>query len=696
MLDERSIQIIKKIIESSYILKDELMSSCGLTKRQLEYSIEKINDWIKENDYVSIRFLNDKVSIKPETYAFLVKNMSAVGADFAEKYLLSNNERQNYLFLMILSNDSYLSSDHFIYALDVSKATVFKDMTNLKDFLLQHQIEILYTRSKGYHLSGDEAKIRYVAMRMVITCLSIENNRRFLDRYIEENQMIHFSEMLDRVVPLAARHDISFVENRLIEFVYTCIFLLSRLRMFPCFTQTGITQYEFSGMKEFAFSNELLHSFGENADASVVYLCSWLLGFSVGNEGSSRSGIDEIGVLVEAILSRFELLSGITFENRDVVKNQILLHFQPAYFRIMFHLPIVNPLREKIQEGYQELYTLVKVTMQYFEPVFLNQVPEDEIAFLTIHFASLIANFKEKSKMNKVAVVICPNGIGSSMLVYTQLKALFPEFSFLEPIEHIDLDVVFPKVDVIFSTTATSRLMSTEKPFFIVSPIMSDSEKYRLIRDVYAKVGMMNVEFPNINKILKIVKKYVHTEDAEAIEQEIIQAMMGNEATAEFGESKPALHQIIDPSYVRLGVAAADKQEAVRKAGEPLLRDGAITKEYLEAMGTSLEQNGGYMVISKGVALPHANINCGAKKLAIGITVLEQPIVFGNEKNDPVKYIFCLSAVDKERHLQAMSTLLQLLSTPEFYHLMDHAASADELLDFIRDFELKELCDAIN
>ena len=127
----------------------------------------------------------------------------------------------------------------------------------------------------------------------------------------------------------------------------------------------------------------------------------------------------------------------------------------------------------------------------------------------------------------------------------------------------------FRKWIVIFSTTATSRLMSTEKPFFIVSPIMSNSEKYRLIRDVYAKVGMMNVEFPNINKILKIVKKYVRTEDAEAIEQEIVQAMMGNETTAEFGESKPALHQIIDPSYVRLGVAAADKQEAVRKAGEP-------------------------------------------------------------------------------------------------------------------------------
>lgn len=74
MLDERSIQIIKKIIELSYILKDEFMSAaCGLIVKALEYSIEKINDWIKENGYVSIRFLNDKVSIKPETMAFLTK-----------------------------------------------------------------------------------------------------------------------------------------------------------------------------------------------------------------------------------------------------------------------------------------------------------------------------------------------------------------------------------------------------------------------------------------------------------------------------------------------------------------------------------------------------------------------------------------------------------------------------------------------
>ena len=87
-------------------------------------------------------------------------------------------------------------------------------------------------------------------------------------------------------------------------------------------------------------------------------------------------------------------------------------------------------------------------------------------------------------------------------------------------------------------------------------------------------------------------------------------------------------------------------------------------------------------------AVPH--------KLLSLLNLAPAKIVFGNEKNDPVKYIFCLSAVDKERHLQAMSTLLQLLSTPEFYHLMDHATSADELLDFIRDFELKELCDAIN
>ena len=73
--------------------------------------------------------------------------------------------------------------------------------------------------------------------------------------------------------------------------------------------------------------------------------------------------------------------------------------------------------------------------------------------------------------------------------------------------------------------------------------------------------------------------------------------------------------------------------------------------------------------------------------IAIGIATLEHPVEFGNEDNDPVKYIFSLSAVDQNTHIQAMSELAELLDKEEFYNVLDKAKSAAEILDYIKAHE---------
>lgn len=88
-------------------------------------------------------------------------------------------------------------------------------------------------------------------------------------------------------------------------------------------------------------------------------------------------------------------------------------------------------------------------------------------------------------------------------------------------------------------------------------------------------------------------------------------------------------------------------------------------------------------MITKHVALPHAPVENGALAPAMGITTLEVPVVSGNQTNDPVKYLFCMSATDSESHLQAMADLVELLSNDEFYSLLDTAKTAKEILAFI-------------
>ena len=99
------------------------------------------------------------------------------------------------------------------------------------------------------------------------------------------------------------------------------------------------------------------------------------------------------------------------------------------------------------------------------------------------------------------------------------------------------------------------------------------------------------------------------------------------------------------------------------------------------------KESGPYIVITKHVALPHARPESGAKEIAISIATLETPVVFGNKENDPVKYIFGLSALDNLTHLTAMAELAELLDQEQFYEVLDTAECQSDIINYILDFE---------
>ncbi|MCI1136550.1 PTS sugar transporter subunit IIA [Enterococcus gallinarum] len=84
------------------------------------------------------------------------------------------------------------------------------------------------------------------------------------------------------------------------------------------------------------------------------------------------------------------------------------------------------------------------------------------------------------------------------------------------------------------------------------------------------------------------------------------------------------------------------------------------------------------------MALVHAEIEKGALKDAVGLTTLKDPVEFGNKDNDPVKYLFCLSAVTKDRHLKTLSDLSAIMESEKFYDFVDNATSEKDVAEFIK------------
>ncbi|MQS75154.1 PTS sugar transporter subunit IIA [Companilactobacillus halodurans] len=149
------------------------------------------------------------------------------------------------------------------------------------------------------------------------------------------------------------------------------------------------------------------------------------------------------------------------------------------------------------------------------------------------------------------------------------------------------------------------------------------------------------------------------------------------------------IEKIIKQDLIKLHVKADDWKDAIRLSAQPLLDDDIVTSNYVDEIINSVKEYGPYFVIAPHVALAHAPGKAGAKELAMGITVLEPAIKFHNEDNDPVSYVFTLSAPDNNSHLKAMQELVGLLTDEKFYQVLSDSNESSEILQFIQDSVLK-------
>lgn len=143
------------------------------------------------------------------------------------------------------------------------------------------------------------------------------------------------------------------------------------------------------------------------------------------------------------------------------------------------------------------------------------------------------------------------------------------------------------------------------------------------------------------------------------------------------------LSDLLDESLVALNVEASDWEDAIRKSAQLLVDAGKVTPAYVDDIIKGVNELGPYIVITEHVALPHARPESGALESAVGIVTLKEPVEFGSADNDPVKFLFPLSAKDSDSHLSALQSLVELLSDPDFFAQLESAATPKDVVDLV-------------
>lgn len=143
------------------------------------------------------------------------------------------------------------------------------------------------------------------------------------------------------------------------------------------------------------------------------------------------------------------------------------------------------------------------------------------------------------------------------------------------------------------------------------------------------------------------------------------------------------IEKLFSKETVELNVEVSDWEDAIRFCGSLFVKNGNTEARYTEAMINTVKNMGQYIVIEKGIAMPHARPEDGVQKIGMGLVKLKKPINFGNEEYDPVDILIFICAVDKTSHLKALAELMTLIEDKEFLSAVRNSSSKEYVLNYI-------------
>lgn len=316
-----------------------------------------------------------------------------------------------------------------------------------------------------------------------------------------------------------------------------------------------------------------------------------------------------------------------------------------------------NTLLGTIYEEYHALFELTRKALKPLAKATGKDIPDDEMAYFTILFGGAMKAESDERVLseNIRSLIVCPNGVSSSLILESELKQLFPSMAFkgvstTEGVRNIPEEAY----DVIFSTVPIREMT---KKVYVVNPIMSQLMKNQLINEVQKDWLIPGFSFPDAEEIIEAMKPYVTLNDGVTEEQ--LYRILNRKIHREFGlkEEKPRLSDLLTADNILFREKVYRYEDAIRIAANPLLEKRMIDETYIEAMIENVQRRGPYIFLGHGMALPHARPEDGVNEVGFSMLVLKEPIALAEDSNVFVDHFIVLAAVDNSTHLDALSDL---------------------------------------
>ncbi|WP_237687740.1 BglG family transcription antiterminator [Mammaliicoccus fleurettii] len=659
----------------------------NISRRQLGYRIQKLNDWFKEHDYPEIERTSQGYFIVDDTIKDFL-NVPIESTYQENEQVYTAYQRAHLILLMLFSEEEGLSLNHFSIDLEVSKNTILNDIKKLKELLQPYEVNLKYSRTNGYYLAGSEFEIRRLLMRLIdkvftmhIAQSDIVKSLSIIDEKIEliNTQITKIEQYLDR----------KFIDQSTQTLPYKLYLILRRIKHDKIVSSFSIGYDDLSDTKEYQATEILTSNYPNIPRQEKLFITLQLLSTSV--QWSDVSDVQHIPELKKALIDmivQFEKITFIKFKDRDSLINQLMLHMEPAFYRIRYQLSDVEGLENSLKEDYKELFHLVKLSSKPLEKFFGQSLPENEIAYLTILIGGSLRRQDEEIEQKVKAVVVCTQGTSISQLMLQELRSVFPEFIFLDALSLRDFNQYELDFDIVFSPMH----IMTPKKLYITKTILTAQEKHELRQHVFGQLNNTMETEIQVEKMISAIREHatIHNESElfkiVKAQFEDTYAYSSVKASTLSINSTLNLQDLLPTNLINFVERVADIEEAIQLTANPLVRMKYVDPLYIDKMHAAFDDT--YMVINQNIAIPHADGDQVVHRTAMSMLILKEPLKLSTGLK--VHIFVAIAATDKFKHLrpllqlrdmsqddEAIQQIVQTDSKIDVYKIIQHFSKID-------------------
>jgi len=474
-----------------------------VTERTIRYDLEEINSFFtNRNISILFRIKDGNITVIGDAYdkskaITLIKGMNL---DFNE-YILCPKERKYLILIELFFAEDFITIKYLADKTSVSRNTIINDLYDVKDWLIENDINPIFMASKGLYIEGEEKSIRHLGLKAFREALSLEqyigliqnnsyrnsssnNYSNILLNYLFNN--ISIEEIQKYINAIQEELNIMFSNLIYIDLIVYLAMAIQRIKLGNTIYIGEKEKLEISNTNVYRKVNLICNNICKHFDINfnideLIYISQLILA----NNSSPTSIIEDYPNLLDNKTLTTNLIAEVgkrlnsNLTKDDELYDDLYTFILPFSYRQKYQIQVYNPYLNEIKSNYTKIFAVVKSSILLLKQDIAGLINDDEIGYMTLYFAAVLEN---QNKLNILVLYGVEYSIAN--LLSTKLKLIFNvNVVGIASINEAPKMLDKHKVDLIVTTYA---FISRDIPCIVVNPLLNQ-EDILLIRKYVRK-----------------------------------------------------------------------------------------------------------------------------------------------------------------------------------------------------------------